>query len=340
MSDTFCGSYYNKKGYFRKGCFRKILWLLPVAFLAAGAVGCGARDSEDLDNELAYRQLGINQMEEGAYADAVQSFQDALDQSMAQVGELETDICYYKAAAQYCAGDSEEAIDTYTALIDFDKKNADAYYLLGTLRLALGDVDAAVHAYEGAGEQAKNDGTMITHMAENLMDVGLETQASEFLQKVVKLPGEEAEDCRNKGYAYFLLGDYDNARTYLDRAINMEDVEAMVYLAQMLEEQGDTEQATRIYESYIQKNADDTVTLNALGCARMDEGDYEHALGLFQTALEVENPKNEQSLRRNEIISLERLLRFYEAREKMASYITDYPEDEAAKREYEFLQTR
>ena len=48
----------------------------------------------------------------------------------------------------------------------------------------------------------------------------------------------------------------------------------------------------------------------------------------------------EQELRRNEIIALEYLQDFVQAREKMTSYLADYPDDEAAAREYEFLQSR
>ena len=48
----------------------------------------------------------------------------------------------------------------------------------------------------------------------------------------------------------------------------------------------------------------------------------------------------EQELRRNEIIALEYLQDFAQAREKMTEYLADYPDDEAAAREYEFLQSR
>ena len=50
--------------------------------------------------------------------------------------------------------------------------------------------------------------------------------------------------------------------------------------------------------------------------------------------------ENEKNLRRNEIICYENLLDFANAKEKMASYAKDYPEDEEAQRENQFLQTR
>ena len=72
----------------------------------------------------------------------------------------------------------------------------------------------------------------------------------------------------------------------------------------------------------------------------MAEGNYSQALGFYEQALSVENPPNEQQLRRNEMIACEQMLDFEKAREKMVSYLKEYPEDEEAQREYVFLQTR
>jgi tetratricopeptide (TPR) repeat protein len=83
----------------------------------------------------AYRQIGINAMENGDYAGAVDAFNSALGQCIGKITENELDICYYKAAAQYAGGDSAGAVDTYTAIIDYDKKAADAYYLRGCVYL-------------------------------------------------------------------------------------------------------------------------------------------------------------------------------------------------------------
>ncbi len=60
-----------------------------------------------------------------------------------KITDLEIDICYYKAAAQYAAQDTEGALETYNAMIDYDGKNANAYYLRGCLKLGTGDTDGA-----------------------------------------------------------------------------------------------------------------------------------------------------------------------------------------------------
>ena len=100
---------------------RKMISVLLLAFLVF-AGGCTNKEKEE--NQEAYRQIGINRMKEGKYDEAVKAFQSALDQSLARIGERELDICYYKAEAQYLAGDVTDAEATYTALIEYDKKDA------------------------------------------------------------------------------------------------------------------------------------------------------------------------------------------------------------------------
>lgn len=321
--------------------FKHRKYLLFTILLLALTMLCGCgRDKEALEKELTYRQLGLNKLNEGEYEEAVQAFQKALDQSLAIVEELEIDICYYKAVAQYKSGDVKGALETYTALVNYDEENADALYLRGTIYLEQGENDKAVADYNEAIKRDKNNGVLYNEIAEKLQQAGLTEEAGKILNSALEVKGEEAADYREKGHAYYLLGKYDSARTYLDKAINMGDNEAVFYLAKMLEASGETEQADKLFESYVGEHGDDTETLNALGCSHMEEGNYEQALTFFQTALQNENPVNEQELRRNEIIALEYMYDFTQAREKMKSYVKDYPEDEAAAREYEFLKSR
>lgn len=302
--------------------------------------GCGRRDEKQLENELAYRQTGMQKLSEGNYPEAVEFFQRALDQSVAVVDELEVDICYYKAQAQYQGGDVAGALETYTALIDYDEENADALYLRGTAYLAQGQSREALEDYQRAAEADKENGALYQHMAQNLIWAGLKAEAEEYLKAAVALDSQDAESLRERGYAFYLLEDYDNARVNLDKAITMGDEEAVFYLARMEETLGNSEQALKLYETYTDGHGEDTATLYELGQARLEQGSYQQALAFFRKGLEAENPMNLQQLRKGEIIALEYLLDFAQAKEKMQSYVADYPEDEEAAREWEFLQSR
>lgn len=319
---------------------RKLMIVCSCVTVLGMTTLMGCRSEEALENEQAYRQVGINKMAEGDYEGAVEAFQKALDQSMAVVGDLEIDICCYKALAQYNSGDVEGSIETYTALINYDSKNADAYYLRGCVYLKQEDGEKAKKDYDKALELCGNDYEMYLSIYENLEGAGYQEDALNILSKALKLKGETAEDYRERGHLYLLKGDYESAKRELDQAINKEDVKALLYMGQAYAAEGSTQQAQALYESYVAKNGSDTEALNMLGEMQLEAGNYQQALEFFQKALAEENVSNEQQLRRNEIIVYERLLDFASAKEKMAAYVEDYPEDTAAQREYVFLQTR
>ena len=79
-------------------CF--LTGLLGMSLLLGGCT------SKSEKKALEYKELGIKQMQEAKYDDAVSSFQKALDQSLGRIRAQELDVCYYKALAQYKSGDT------------------------------------------------------------------------------------------------------------------------------------------------------------------------------------------------------------------------------------------
>lgn len=154
--------------------------------LAAGLLLAGCEEDETQNNKDAYRQIGINCMQEGDYEGAIDAFQNALDQSLAVVGEEEIDTCYYKAAAQYAAGKKEDAIETYQALINYDKKNAQAYFLLGELYRKENDMDKAKENFNLAAQYAGRDYEMYIALYHECYAAGMQTEGQEYLKKVLK----------------------------------------------------------------------------------------------------------------------------------------------------------
>ena len=80
--------------------------------------------------------------------------------------------------------------------------------------------------------------------------------------------------------------------------------------------------------------------LSVSGKTELNVPAYEEALKAFQAGLKCEDTSLHQSLRYNEAIAYEFLADFDTAKKLMAAYLKDYPNDETAKREYEFLKTR
>ncbi len=74
---------------------------------AALLTGCASERTED---ELSYRKIGIESMQSGDYEGALAAFDGALACCTGKITDLEIDICYYKAAAQYAAQDTAGAL--------------------------------------------------------------------------------------------------------------------------------------------------------------------------------------------------------------------------------------
>ena len=82
------------------------------------------------------------------------------------------------------------------------------------------------------------------------------------------------------------------------------------------------------------------IIYNQLGLSKLEAGDYEAALNAFMSAKNIETNGIEQTLSYNEIVATEYMGDFKKAKNLMASYMTSYPDDEAAKKENVFLSTR
>ena len=290
---------------------KKIKYMAVV--LAAGLLLAGCEEDETQNNKDAYRQIGINCMQEGDYEGAVDAFQNALDQSLAVVGEEEIDTCYYKAAAQYAAGKKEDAIETYQALINYDKKNAQAYFLLGEMYRKENDMDKAKENFNLAAQYAGTDYEMYIALYQECYAAGMQTEGQEYLKKGIEAGGKSAEDYAQRGRIYLLLGDYDNAETEL---------------------------TTAIHKEYIDENQDNPTALICLGGMELEKGNYDSAINYLKMALDLDAGSQKQEAQRNLILAYEQSGDFASAKSEMEDYTKNYPNDEEAAREYLFLMTR
>ena len=144
-----------------------------------------------------------------------------------------------------------------------------------------------------------------------------------------------------KGRISYYLGDYENARTYLDKAKEESGYEAVLFLGKTHEELGDYNYAISVYNTFLNDSGEDCPEiLNQMGLCKMEMGDYEGALQAFQQAMQVEDNGMMQVLKMNEIVAYEKLGEYKQAAVLLGNYLKTYPDDETAKREYEFLKTR
>lgn len=112
---------------------------------------------------------------------------------------------------------------------------------------------------------------------------------------------------------------------------------------------GDYAEALEAFESALDNGAEQTIELyNLMGVSAMQTGDYARGLEYIQSGLAMADASDggdeDDSLIRemeyNEIICYEQQSDWENAKAKITEYISKYPDDEAAQREAEFLQTR
>ena len=317
---------------------KKIVSLLLICALAFPVLGgCSGTDREAQES---YRQLGIKQLKEGDYQSAEESFQKALDESLGDIGAIEEDICYYKALCQFKNGDTEEAIETYTALIEYDEKNADAYYLRGSAYLTLDEGKKCISDYDQAVKLDGNNYDLYVGIYENLKAAGYEDKGNTYLDAALEQECQDASDYCGQGYIQYLLGEYETADKLLTTAIEKGSDQATLYQVKVKKALGEEETAKNLLESYMKAHPEDVDALNEAGIMAVNEQEYEEAVKIFEQAIALDEKGENQQLRLNLIYAYEYGGNFEQAYSLMQEYAKEYPNDESVQKELTFLETR
>ncbi|MCC8028803.1 MAG: tetratricopeptide repeat protein [Lachnospiraceae bacterium] len=317
---------------------KRFTLFLAAGMLCASLLLSGCQNAAD-EKMQEYKELGISQMETGDYESAVNSFQKALDQSVGSIGAEELDISYYKALALYKSGDAGGAIEAYTALVEYDSKNWEVYYLRGNVYLQEGQTESALEDYAQAVSLRGNDAELCTHIYENLLRAGLEDSAQEYLILVLSTDPSDAEDYYYLGDVCYLSGDYENAEAYLTQARDQGYDKALLLLGRIYMAGGDSDSAKAAFESYMEIYPEDAEALNELGAIALEAGDYEGAVTYLEAAREAADADADEAVLKNLIIAYEYSYDFQSACDTAETYLSKYS-DEEIEREYEFLLTR
>lgn len=327
---------------------RIITLFLIFAMAFSMLAGCGPVDREAQES---YRQLGITQLQEGKYSDAVTSFQKALDESLGKIGDEEVDICYYKALAQFKAGQVLAAVETYSSLIEYDDENAEAYFLRGSAYLQAAHMESdeeesndlfekGIKDYNQAVTLDGKNYKLYISIYENLNVMGWEAYAEDFLSRALSLSCETGQEYCDQGYIYLMLEDYDKAETLLATALEKGCDEAMLYQAQLYKVQGNEEEAKALLQAYTEKYPEDVDALHQAAILAINAEEYAEAVKMLEQAYSYAGKGADQELMLNLIYAYEYKGQFTDAYNLMKEYVELYPTDSEAAREYEFLKTR
>lgn len=288
---------------------------------------------------LIARGKGIAYMGLTEYGQAVECFREALAGSNGFVEDIDFDLNYYLAAAYTKNGQPEEAESTYDAILALRPEEEEAYFLRGCVRLALSDYEGAKGDFDKViAMDAKNYDRLI-EIYEVLTHYGYKEVGQEYLQTAIAEANGEM-NAYDSGRMYFYLGDYQKAYIALEEAKEDGGAESYLYLGRAYEATGDYNYAASVYNSYISKDTGNAEIYNQLGLCEMAKKEYQKALVAFQAGMQIEDSGLLQTLSFNEIVAYEYLGEYQKASVLLENYLKNYPDDEVAKRELEFLSTR
>ncbi|MDE6319035.1 MAG: tetratricopeptide repeat protein, partial [Lachnospiraceae bacterium] len=256
------------------------------------------------EERLIYRGMGIAYLGKTDYEAAITYLETALTLGGSRVEDLDFDINYYLATAYYKDGQFDEAVQAYNAILGLRPDETNAYYLRGCVKLSEGDFESAQGDFDTAvAKDPKNYDQMIRiYMV--LEEYGYKEAGQVYLQNAMK-ENEKSISDYDMGRICYYMGNYENARNFLERLKTTTDYGAALYLGRTYEALGDYNYAASIYAGYTEYDQKKAEIYNQLGLCRMQMGEYESALTAFQTAMNIENNEMMQTLKFNEIITYE-----------------------------------
>lgn len=291
------------------------------------------------ENErLIMRGQGMLAMAKLDYPTAIEAFKNALLLSDGVPEDLDYDINYYLASAYYKSGQLTEAISVYDAILTLRQDEADAYYLRGVVKLESGDFDGASLDLKAAMALKKGDYDLVLDIYQAMAAQGYRDAGRDILSNVIASNANMSE--YDMGRFEYYLGNYEEARSYLEQAGKEDGAKVTLYLGRTYEALGDYNYAISLYNTYLDKDHSEAQIYNQMGLCQMKMERYSEALASFQAGMNQDDSSITQTLKFNEIVAYEYMQEFQTAATLMREYLKLYPDDAVAAREYEFLKTR
>ncbi len=294
---------------------------------------------EGEEKRKLYRGMGLAYMGLTQYENDILYLEAALHESGGRVEDMDFDINYYLATAYYKSGRPQDAVKAYDAILALRPKEKDACFLRGYVKLSQNLFEEASKDFDAAIALDGKDYDQMLRIYMALEEYGYKDAGITYLQKAMA-ENEKSISDYDMGRMCYYMGDYENARDHLSRLDTSKEYGAALYLGRTYEALGDYNYASGIYAGYTENDQSKAEIYNQLGLCRMEMKEYSQALEAFQAAMKIEDNGMLQTLKFNEIVAYEYMGDYKTASALMSSYLTSYPDDGTAKREYEFLKTR
>jgi len=291
------------------------------------------------NNKKAYRGLGIMNYQKGDYETAKKQFLQAMEYD--SLKEYDVDIVSYMGSTDLKLGNYEAAAEEFTQVLKEDKKNLGALLSRAEVNRLFGRTEDSIADYEQAKKLNKNNQEIYLGLYQAYQDNKDTENANKVLDEVTNLDVVDDEDKFYLAVVQYYQGNLAQAKDGFLAASAQGISKSDYYLGDISFNEKDYASAINYFETYKKSEASvDGTFYNKLAISYMNQKSYKKALKAVKKGLKCADSTNKQELLRNEIAANEHLGDFKNAYVLMQSYIAAYPEDEEAKRDLVFLETR
>ena len=309
------------------------------------------------------REAGIRYYRMGWYEDADECFSLALKQKEAFSLKSDKDIYYYLADSEMKRGNYKNAIVYYDKLIKLGESGKDLY---GNLGLCCHEAGRDKECYDNLKKAAKAsdaDAEIIYTLMVTCQNLGYFDEVKQYATEGYKLIKDSLSketkevmtsdisdsdkvsskvlmELREYGTFAYLSGEYTVAYTCYDILMKQGASDVTPYVACCLADKGEYEEALNMLLDYTSSNDTNALCDAKIVYCYMQLGKYKEALLLVDKAMSYESQGAIKELLYEKGVALEYTGDFNGAYECFKEYISKYPDDEKARREYDFLSTR
>lgn len=326
----------KKSEYYVNKCFT----LMAKEDYTGAADSINSALSLEPDSRYVLRAQGILYYKMGKYTEAIDSFNKCLDKIGNYVTELEYDVLMYKADSELSADLPEDAVNTYTILIQTQGNDSGFYFWRAKSYIALGDEAGAVNDFEDY-ISCIGDYESYIQVYYELKNSGYDESAENILNKALNLSDSKVSDYKYRGMIYYILGDYNKAITEYQKIPESDkNSEICIYEGIAFEALGDLDNASDFYETAVEKGGGDSALFYEIAVCNMNLGHYDDAIYYIARGIETGDTEYQEKLMYLEIICYEYLHKYSSAIESVASYIEKFGTSEELEHEMAFLRSR
>lgn len=251
--------------------------------------------------------------------------------------EFQKDVMMYQAQALQLAGNTDQALEIYDQVVEAFP-DGDVYLSRGSLHLTRKEYDGAKEDFEKALNENRSY-EMCLKIYQLYQDSSMKADGDAFLEQATQISPNDAEDYYELGCVYYYLEDTEKAKEALEQAMDEGSTEALSLLGNVYLDQNDTESARKLFEQELE-GEEKAAAQNGLALCDIAEENYDAALEHIESGLEEASGQDRENLLFNQIVVYEKKLDFAQAKTLMTSFLEEFPDNEAAVRENQFLQSR